>query len=95
MKTIVSEELSNRWYAYFSGVPGIAFSGDRPAGAAARLCQVHQIEFAAFTSRAVAPDRVEFFIGRRECRDCNGSGSYFGSDAVEDCRTCYGAGRVE
>jgi hypothetical protein len=76
---------------------GFAFGGNRPVVAVERLCQAHGLDVSILACHrsTATPTRLEFVQGRRVCQDCNGSGRDGGLNLADDCRACYGAGRVE
>jgi hypothetical protein len=96
-RPIIVEESHGRWSAYFQGLPEFAFGGNRPVVAVERLCQAHGLDVSILACHrsTATPTRLGFVQGRRMCQDCNGSGRFGGLNSADDCRTCYGTGRVE
>jgi hypothetical protein len=97
MRTIIAEKRDGHWDAYFRVRPDIRFSDRRPIIAVELLCRAHGLDRNAMACRraSATSTRIELVPGELECPACAGSGLDLGKLEDEDCKKCYGAGRVE
>ena len=92
---IIAERHAGHWSAWRKDDPATALGGSDPAMAVKRLCNTLDLNFKLIAAdhAGCRTDHLEFVVGD-PCPDCGGSGRYIGLNAVEDCGTCEGVGRV-
>lgn len=93
---IIAEQRDDTWMAWQDSFPCLSFGGDTAVAAVSRLCEGVGIDPETLAGRysTLTRDRMEFTEASGPCPDCGGSGKYIGLNAVEDCATCFGVGRV-
>jgi hypothetical protein len=97
MRTIIAEKRDGHWDAYFEVKPNVRFSDKRPIVAVEQLCQAHGLDYRSMACRrATATERrIQLVPGEVECPACAGSGLDLGKLEDDDCKLCFGAGRLE
>ena len=93
---IIAERDAGHWSAWLNDDPATALGGSDAAMAVKRLCNALDlnVKWIVVDRAACRTDHLEFVVGA-PCPECGGSGRYVGLNAVEDCGTCGGVGRVK